>query len=615
MAEWSTTLGSPREDSANKGYWVGDTDGWYYWSKALDPGEATALLLDQITIAGDISGKFYYGIHVTSQMATAGDWGDASARTGFYADGLTAEALALLNQAATPDPVIRGVSITEGTTIYVKAGESVTLHPDVDIQNPTGAAAETAVTWDITADEGNFADGILTTAAGDIGKSYTVTVSTAAMPDVKTATVTIIVYQPEGIGTVGPMSDDKYYVDYGDNTFKEIHDDGTLGSYVCPTTVDKPGESDDRTVVVNSSGTKLLGQNPDGSYYVKGEVTDGKDGLLGTTDDPKVWPGGSGPSIDTPTTVNPNISYSVELTQVPGTGGAANSMGQGQTIRYTAVVKATDSFLGTTENAVNQMVQWELVAGTYVSGTVLSAPILNDTGITVTAAATETIVANRIGLKATAQEGGATATVNISVTERTLEKFTDSEGVSWLVLTDDGNGHKLIMTEYVYGFDTKYDIGGLWKQLDTGTTLKTALQNFYSGTMGSEIGTAAVSYEFPLADVRTAYNDGAGWQIDENQPSGRSKVGSDPADKTNGSNVIFVLSISEYNEWLPVANRVANDATATDTPRVWWLRSPGTSVATCTNMSTSGVINGVGAASNLGRGFRPALWVDSSLLP
>jgi hypothetical protein len=92
--------------------------------------------------------------------------------------------LDLLEEIARPLPEITGVSITEGTTIYVKAGESITLHPDVKIKNPSGAPEETAVTWEITADEGNFTNGTLTTVAGDVGKNYSVTVSTAAIPDV-----------------------------------------------------------------------------------------------------------------------------------------------------------------------------------------------------------------------------------------------------------------------------------------------------------------------------------------------------------------------------------------------------------------------------------------------
>lgn len=84
MAEWKAD-----KNSALGNYWVYDTDGWAYWANPLAPGEATGLLLDQIT-KGTINGKWYYGIYVESQMVDASGVGSAEAQTGFYstkADG------------------------------------------------------------------------------------------------------------------------------------------------------------------------------------------------------------------------------------------------------------------------------------------------------------------------------------------------------------------------------------------------------------------------------------------------------------------------------------------------------------------------------------------------
>ena len=61
-------------------YWVIDrTDGWAYWAAPLQPNDATGLLINTVTMATtagnypqyfDLSKSYYYGIHVTAQMAT-----------------------------------------------------------------------------------------------------------------------------------------------------------------------------------------------------------------------------------------------------------------------------------------------------------------------------------------------------------------------------------------------------------------------------------------------------------------------------------------------------------------------------------------------------------------
>jgi hypothetical protein len=66
MAYWVTN-GGPEGD-----YWVADTDGWIYWASPLNPGEATGLLVNQITKVKNIpGGTYYYGITADTQMATA----------------------------------------------------------------------------------------------------------------------------------------------------------------------------------------------------------------------------------------------------------------------------------------------------------------------------------------------------------------------------------------------------------------------------------------------------------------------------------------------------------------------------------------------------------------
>lgn len=92
-------------------YWIYDTDGWAYWGEAVEPKEATGLLLTSIymTDAGKrkITGNWYYGINVVSQFATTDDIGskEALTRKGFYdtdkGTAPSADAELLLNQLKT----------------------------------------------------------------------------------------------------------------------------------------------------------------------------------------------------------------------------------------------------------------------------------------------------------------------------------------------------------------------------------------------------------------------------------------------------------------------------------------------------------------------------------
>ena len=81
--------------------------------------------------------------------------------------------------------------------------------------------------------------------------------------------------------------DGNKYLDYGDNTFRKMNNNGTTtgNPMICGGMDQIPGNSDDRTdIVFTKDGTKLLGPNSDGSYQHAGP-----DGKLGTADDVKYW--------------------------------------------------------------------------------------------------------------------------------------------------------------------------------------------------------------------------------------------------------------------------------------------------------------------------------------
>jgi hypothetical protein len=70
MAEWLAL------DEANQGgnFWVLDVDGWAYWANVLEAGEATSLLLNDITInSQSIEEDLNYEIDVVGEFATLSD--------------------------------------------------------------------------------------------------------------------------------------------------------------------------------------------------------------------------------------------------------------------------------------------------------------------------------------------------------------------------------------------------------------------------------------------------------------------------------------------------------------------------------------------------------------
>ena len=76
--------GKMEEDGSKPGkYWVYDTDGWAYWAEAIQPGEATGLLLSKISLKKEMMDDWYYGINAVAQFATDDDLGDDVSDTGF----------------------------------------------------------------------------------------------------------------------------------------------------------------------------------------------------------------------------------------------------------------------------------------------------------------------------------------------------------------------------------------------------------------------------------------------------------------------------------------------------------------------------------------------------
>ena len=67
MEEWLTLANIDKIGN----FWVVDADGWAYWANLLPPGEATSLLLDEITInRANMSETIYYAVDAIGEFAT-----------------------------------------------------------------------------------------------------------------------------------------------------------------------------------------------------------------------------------------------------------------------------------------------------------------------------------------------------------------------------------------------------------------------------------------------------------------------------------------------------------------------------------------------------------------
>ncbi len=276
--------------------WVYDNDGWAYWAQPIQPGTATGLLLNGIKPVRQPDQEWYYAINVIGQFATAGDWGKKEDDSGFFEDGITDDALNLLNKVADRLPQVVHMLVKNGFKQYVAVGDTLPLEVTADVKNPTGTEADTYVTWTCDPDVGTALLGNKFTPIEDmVGKTYRMTATSVLTPAVTTY-VDVVVMPKEaagGNGVVEGALDKKKYINYGDNTYKEVKEDGSLGDWRCAGKDMIIGNTDDRPDVfvvekgqTTQFGSKFLGpiRTGHGEYY----LAMGADNMLGTADDIKV---------------------------------------------------------------------------------------------------------------------------------------------------------------------------------------------------------------------------------------------------------------------------------------------------------------------------------------
>jgi len=182
-------------------------------------------------------------------------------------------------------------------------------------------------------------------------------------------------------------------------------------------------------------------------------------------------------------------------------------------------------------------------------------------------------------------------------------------GIDWLVLATDGDA-RLIITEHVFGVGTLYNPTNTYTRLSQ-STLRQSLNFWAEATLGTLRQRALI----PIGvdnDVRSVPGN---WNPAlENAAAGFTSPGA----RTNSDSAVFVLSMSELNQYFGPSGVNGNTPEnqealiARDTngsARDWWTRSPGLDSHPVTIVFSAGS-QVVREATDTNVGFRPALWIS-----
>lgn len=576
MEEWKA-MGAPVGN-----YWVYDVDGWAYWAQAIQPGEATGLLLSSITPENIPDEESYYSINVTGQFATAGDWGDEKTGTGFYEDGITADGLFVLNQAAGQLPKISYMQVKGGFKQYVKAGDSLDFEIDMDIEHPSGKPSETYVLWKSEPDTPSLNGNTFTPTDRMVGHKYKITAISTYDPNV-TAFVDVYVYPREAVGVVNGEMDGKTYVDFGDNTFKEIKDDGSLGEFVCGGIDEKIGNGDDKlnVVVIDPAhpvfGSKFIGPDGYDRYYAVGA-----DGKLGTADDVRVtgnpWPND----------ITDMMADNIVIT----TAENKNKAKLGKTLKFNAVVTLHG------KEIENQDVTWR-VTGNKNAGTTINSSGVLSVNINETIGAVLTVYA------ASTEQQGLERSINITVAPMYeyedlpnmpvgTTAYATIDGIEWYLLAKDGN-KALLWSKNSIGGNITFGSTSVWKDSTIRTYLNGEFINGLTLLKDKAASTALTTRTQYTASTWETTNDKV-FFLSEADLFGTNNgtSTSDPKDYTIGNNILVPdIEMRKFNgasyAWLRSPANIVNPGVAI----VWSSGAAGSTMPTHTQIS-----------------MRPALWVE-----
>jgi hypothetical protein len=196
MSEWKTSGSKPGS------YWVMGEDGWAYWAQALTPDTSTGLLLDSISLTGQIDQEWYYAIEPVSEFATLSEIDLLKADS-------DADGVALINTITAPTVTSMSVyagSATPVTDVTLNAGDTLQFttliygenFPSQDVTytltDPKGSATGTIVAQD-AATTIDPATGKLTIGKDELNTGFSVKVTSVEDPTF-TQSITVNVTMP-----------------------------------------------------------------------------------------------------------------------------------------------------------------------------------------------------------------------------------------------------------------------------------------------------------------------------------------------------------------------------------------------------------------------------------
>ena len=263
MAKW-------KEDGSQPGkYWVYDTDGWAYWAEAIQPGEATGLLLSKISLKQQMSDDWYYGINAVAQFATDDDLGDQDESTGFYEDGLTDDAYELLMKAAGHEKTVE--ITTADNADKVLPGNTLQFTAKITLGGRVFGPQE--VDWSISSahDDNTTIDtsGLLTVADGETNEELKIKAASKTKPELFAEKTIKTGKTYEDIDTITPGSTETVRID-GIQWYVLAKDDGKALIW-SKELVDERRKFDESTIVWKDSALRdyLNGEWLDSTILLK----------------------------------------------------------------------------------------------------------------------------------------------------------------------------------------------------------------------------------------------------------------------------------------------------------------------------------------------------------
>lgn len=180
------------------------------------------------------------------------------------------------------------------------------------------------------------------------------------------------------------------------------------------------------------------------------------------------------------------------------------------------------------------------------------------------------------------------------------------DGTLWLILHEDSNGNRLIISANVFGIDSiqyRYNLGNTWNPLNS-SNLRASLNAWYANNVPDSLHEIAR----PVGNL-TDTRGGPGGFVATEQIAGDMTYAATGTVSANGSNALFILSVSEVNAYFTDNGLSRIGTCLARVTRPWWTRSPGLNAGLpAVQVMPNGDINPINADA-WGR-IRPAMWIS-----